>query len=63
LVTNIGSLNDAIESTNKGASSVLSASSELTSTAELLSREVEKFFHDLRVGSESDNKMPSVAAG
>jgi methyl-accepting chemotaxis protein len=48
LVANIGSLNDAIENTNKGASSVLSASSELTSTAELLSREVEKFFRGLR---------------
>jgi methyl-accepting chemotaxis protein len=63
LVTNIGSLNDAIENTNKGASSVLSASSELASTAELLSREVEKFFRDLRAGNESDNEMPSVAAG
>jgi len=27
---------------------VLSASSELTSTAEILSREVDKFFHNLR---------------
>jgi methyl-accepting chemotaxis protein len=53
LVVNIGSLNDAIENTNKGASSVLSASSELTSTAELLSREVEKFFRNLRAEGES----------
>ena len=53
LVANIGSLNDAIENTNKGASSVLSASSELTSTAELLSREVEKFFRGLRAEGES----------
>jgi methyl-accepting chemotaxis protein len=53
LVANISSLNDAIENTNKGASSVLSASGELASTAELLSREVEKFFHDLRAASES----------
>jgi methyl-accepting chemotaxis protein len=53
LVINIGSLNDAIENTNKGASSVLSASTELTSTAELLSREVEKFFRSLRAEGES----------
>ncbi len=53
LVVNIESLNDAIENTNKGASSVLSASSELTSTAELLSREVEKFFRNLRAEDES----------
>ena len=53
LVSNIGSLNDAIENTNKGASSVLSASSELASTAERLSREVEKFFHDLRAAGEN----------
>jgi methyl-accepting chemotaxis protein len=52
LVANIGSLNDAIENTNKGASSVLSASTNLASTAELLSREVEKFFQDLRAASE-----------
>lgn len=52
LVENIGSLNEAIENTNKGASSVLSASSELASTAALLSREVEKFFGDLRAASE-----------
>jgi methyl-accepting chemotaxis protein len=52
LVANIGSLNDAIDNTNKGASSVLSASSELASTAELLSREVEKFFQNLRAASE-----------
>jgi methyl-accepting chemotaxis protein len=52
LVANIGSLNDAIENTNKGASSVLSASGDLASTAELLSREVEKFFQDLRAASE-----------
>jgi methyl-accepting chemotaxis protein len=48
LVANIGSLSEAIENTNKGASSVLSASGELASTAERLSREVEKFFRDLR---------------
>jgi methyl-accepting chemotaxis protein len=53
LVANIGSLNDAIENTNKGASSVLSASGDLTSTAELLSREVDKFFRDLRAEGEA----------
>jgi methyl-accepting chemotaxis protein len=54
LVVNIGSLNDAIGDTNKAATSVLSASSDLTSTAELLSREVDKFFRDLRAGSDGD---------
>jgi methyl-accepting chemotaxis protein len=48
LVVNIGSLNDAIGETNKAATSVLSASSGLTSTAEILSREVDKFFYNLR---------------
>ena len=49
LVANIGSLSDAIGETNKAAASVLSASSDLTSTAETLSREVDKFFQNLRV--------------
>ncbi len=62
LVANIGSLNEAIENTNKGASSVLSASSDLASTAELLSREVEKFFRDLRASSEGGNAIRSGAA-
>jgi methyl-accepting chemotaxis protein len=48
LVANIGSLSDAIGETSKTATSVLSASGDLTATAELLSREVDKFFHDLR---------------
>jgi methyl-accepting chemotaxis protein len=48
LIANIGSLSQAIGETNKTATSVLSASSDLTSTAEILSREVEKFFHNLR---------------
>jgi methyl-accepting chemotaxis protein len=48
LVSNIGSLSDAIGKTNQTAESVLSASTELTSTAEILSREVDKFFHNLR---------------
>jgi methyl-accepting chemotaxis protein len=49
LVANIGSLSEAIGETSKAATSVLSASSELTSTAETLSREVDTFFHNLRV--------------
>ena len=52
---NIGSLSDAIGDTNKAATSVLSASSALTSTAELLSREVDKFFGNLRAGSDGDD--------
>src|ERR1700716_2362897 len=48
LVANISSLSDAIGETDKTATSVLSASTELTSTAENLSREVDKFFHTLR---------------
>ena len=48
LVVNIGSLNDAIGQTTKTATSVLSASADLTSTAEILSQEVDKFFHNLR---------------
>jgi len=48
LVANIGSLSDAIGKTNMTAESVLAASSDLASTAETLSREVEKFFHNLR---------------
>ena len=47
LVGNIGSLSDAIGETAKAATSVLSASTDLTSTAEILSREVDKFFHNL----------------
>jgi methyl-accepting chemotaxis protein len=52
LVESISSLRDAIGETNTAASSVLSASSDLTSTAETLSREVEKFFHNLRSGAD-----------
>jgi methyl-accepting chemotaxis protein len=53
LVANIGSLSEAIENTNRDASSVLSASGDLASTAERLSREVEKFFRDLRAESQT----------
>lgn len=48
LVANIGSLSNAIGETNQAATSVLAASTDLTSTAETLSREVDKFFHNLR---------------
>ena len=48
LVSNISSLSDSIGETNKAATSVLSASSDLTSTAEILSREVDQFFRNLR---------------
>src|ERR1700730_5399761 len=48
LVANIGSLSEAIGETNNAATSVLSASSDLTATAETLSREVDKFFSNLR---------------
>jgi methyl-accepting chemotaxis protein len=51
LVANISSLSDAIGETNKAATSVLSASNDLTSTAEILSREVDKFFDNLRADS------------
>ena len=57
LVTNIGSLRDAIGETNTAAASVLSASSELTATAETLSREVEKFFQNLRSGAAGGRKV------
>ena len=53
LVANIGSLSNAIGDTNKAATSVLSASSDLTATAELLSREVEKFFRNLRAQDDA----------
>ncbi|HKH02432.1 MAG TPA: HAMP domain-containing methyl-accepting chemotaxis protein [Bradyrhizobium sp.] len=49
LVANIGSLSAAIGETNQAATSVLSASRDLTSTAQTLSREVDTFFHNLHV--------------
>jgi methyl-accepting chemotaxis protein len=65
LVANIGSLSDAIGETNKAAASVLSASSELTSTADTLSREVDAFFHNLRAdpleGQQGDKRRFAVA--
>jgi methyl-accepting chemotaxis protein len=48
LVINIGSLSDAMGKTSTAAESVLTASSDLTATAETLSREVEAFFRNLR---------------
>ncbi|MBB4379289.1 methyl-accepting chemotaxis protein [Bradyrhizobium sp. SBR1B] len=51
LVANITSLRDAIGETDTAASSVLTAAGSLTETAETLSREVEKFFQNLRAGS------------
>ncbi|MFK4508941.1 methyl-accepting chemotaxis protein [Bradyrhizobium daqingense] len=51
LVANITSLRDAIGETDTAASSVLTAASSLTETADTLSREVEKFFQNLRAGS------------
>ncbi len=56
LVVNIGSLSDAIGTTSTAAASVLTASSELTATAETLSREVEKFFRNLRADPLDDVK-------
>jgi methyl-accepting chemotaxis protein len=49
LVGNIGSLSSAIGETTMAANAVLSASGDLTSTAETLSREVEKFFRSLGI--------------
>jgi methyl-accepting chemotaxis protein len=57
LVANIASLRDAIGETNTTAASVLSTSDKLTSTAETLSREVEKFFHNLRSGTAAPRKI------
>ena len=51
LVVNITSLTDAIGTTSTAAASVLTGSSDLAATAETLSREVEKFFHNLRADS------------
>ncbi len=66
LVTNIGSLSNAIGETSNAATSVLSASTELTSTAEILSREVDKFFHNLRadpLNRHNDRALRTGTAG
>jgi methyl-accepting chemotaxis protein len=62
LVANIGSLSDAIGDTNKAATSVLTASSDLTSTAELLSREVDNFFRNLREDGNGDGAVRTGTA-
>ena len=62
LVGNIGSLSDAIGETTKAPSSVLSASTDLTSTAEILSREVEQFFRNLRADPHGEDAPRPVAA-
>jgi methyl-accepting chemotaxis protein len=54
LVDNIGSLSAAMGKTNTAAESVLFASSELTATAETLSRQVEAFFQSLRADPHED---------
>src|SRR3984885_12644700 len=63
LVANIGSLRDAIGETSKAATSVLAASSDLTSTAQTLSSEVDKFFQNLRADPlERGGEAPRAAA-
>jgi methyl-accepting chemotaxis protein len=57
LVTNIGSLSQAMGKTSTAAESVLSASGELTAMAETLSREVDQFFRNLR--ADPHQKMAS----
>src|SRR5262249_43580951 len=57
LVTNINSLREAIGETSTAAASVLSASDDLATTAETLSRELEKFFHTLRSGPAAGQKV------
>jgi methyl-accepting chemotaxis protein len=54
LVESIGSLSDAMGHTSSAAGSVLTSSSELAATAETLSREVERFFENLRADSHRD---------
>ena len=56
LVTNIGSLSEAMGKTSTAAESVLSASSELTAMAETLSREVDQFFRSLRADSSEQQR-------
>jgi methyl-accepting chemotaxis protein len=56
LVRNINSLREAIGETNTAAGSVLATSDDLATTAETLSREVEKFFQNLRAGSAEERE-------
>ena len=60
LVANITSLRDAIGETDTAATSVLTAASSLTATAETLSREVEKFFQNLRSGP-AENRVAKAS--
>lgn len=66
LVVNIGSLSDAMGETDKAATSVLSASNDLTSTAERLAREVDQFFGNLRAdpstGRRDNDALRTAAA-
>ncbi|MBV8925369.1 MAG: HAMP domain-containing protein, partial [Bradyrhizobium sp.] len=57
LVINIDSLSQAIGETNTAAASVLAASGDLTTMAETLSREVERFFQNLRKDAEGGQKV------
>ena len=61
LVGNIGSLSSAIGETTTAANAVLSASGDLTSTAETLSQEVEKFFRSLRADTQATEKDLAAA--
>jgi methyl-accepting chemotaxis protein len=61
LVGNIGSLNSAIGETTTAANAVLSASGDLTSTAETLSQEVEKFFRSLRADGQASERDLAAA--
>ena len=63
LVANISSLSDAIGETDKTATSVLSASTELTSTADTLSREVDKFFSNLRADPVDRHRDDTLRTG
>ena len=63
LVANISSLSDAIGETDKTATSVLSASTELTSTADTLSREVDKFFSNLRADPVDRHRDDALRTG
>jgi methyl-accepting chemotaxis protein len=62
LVRNIGSLRDAIGETSTAAESVLSTSGSLAATAELLSRELEAFFRNLRSDPAGDAADRRTAA-
>jgi len=53
LVTNIGSLRDAIGETSAASAEVLAASGDLSTTANTLANEVEKFFQNLRAGPQA----------